>query len=71
MPITPVDSIMYANQNSLVAATKQTDYQNRIQQQEYAAIARSAEKENKVVEVNELTEEQKIDSQRESEKEKE
>jgi len=40
MPITPLEGIVYANQNMQVPAAKQTDYQNRVEFQNVIAAAR-------------------------------
>ena len=69
MPITPLDAITFANQNMHVAASKQNDYRNRIDQQKYALVAKMAEKDVEVAGVDELTDDQKIDAQREHNKE--
>jgi len=65
MPITPLDAITFANQNMQVAASKQNDYRNRIESQKYALVAEIVSKEAQVKGVDDLTEEQKIDEQRE------
>jgi len=70
MPITPLDAITFANQNMQVAASKQNDYRNRIEQQKYAVVAKMAEKEMEVAGVDELTDDQRIDAQREHNKER-
>ena len=69
MPITPLDAITFANQNMPVAASKQNDYRNRIEQQKYAVVAKMVEKETTVSGVDELTDDQKIDAEREHNKE--
>lgn len=65
MPITPLDAITFANQNMQVAASKQNDYRNRIESQKYALVAEMVGKETQVNGVDDLSEEQKIDEQRE------
>lgn len=65
MPITPLDAITFANQNMQVAASKQNDYRNRIESQKYAVVAEMVGKENQVEGVDDLSEDQKVDEQRE------
>jgi hypothetical protein len=65
MPITPLDAITFANQNMQVAASKQNDYRNRIEQQKYAAVQELAKKELSVTDVGDLSEDQKVDGERE------
>lgn len=69
MPITPLDAITFANQNMHVVASKQNDYRNRLEQQKYAAVARLTQSEMEVAGVGELKDDQKIDAQREHNKE--
>ncbi len=65
MPITPLDAITFANQNMQVAASKQNDYRNRIEQQKYAAVQEMLKKEISVADVGDLLDDQKIDGERE------
>ncbi len=69
MPITPLDAITFANQNMQVVASKQNDYRNRLEQQKYAAVERLTKGEMGVAGVGELKDDQKIDAQREHNKE--
>lgn len=69
MPITPLEAITFANQNMQVAASKQNDYRNRIEQQSYAAVAKLAQKDAEVAGVGELKEDEKIDGEREHNRE--
>jgi len=69
MPMTPLDAITFANQNMQVAASKQNDYRNRIEQQKFAAVARTVAGQMEVAGVGELKEDEKIDAQREHNKE--
>ena len=69
MPLSPIESITYANQSMTVASTKQTDHQNRIEKQAYAAVEALAKKETTVTEVNELTEDKAIDPEKEHNRE--
>ena len=69
MPITPLDAITFANQNMQVVASKQNDYRNRLEQQKYAAVARLTQSEMEVAGVGELKDDQKIDAEREHNKE--
>ena len=70
MPITPLDAITFANQNMQVVASKQNDYRNRLDQQKYAAVERLTKGEMQVAGVGELKEDQKIDAEREHNKER-
>jgi len=65
MPITPLDAITFANQNMQVAASKQNDYRNRIEQQKYAMVQELAKKEISVADVGDLLDDQKVDGERE------
>ncbi len=69
MPITPLDAITFANQNMQVAASKQNDYRNRIEQQKYAAVVATVDKNRDVAEVGDLLDEQKIDGEKEHNRE--
>ena len=69
MPLTPIESIAYANQNMNIAATKQNDYQTRINKQAYTAVEESLKKDNPINEINELTEDKAIDAQEEHNRE--
>ena len=69
MPLSSIESITYANQSLTVASTKQTDHQNRIEKQAYAAVEALAKKETAVSEVNELTEDKAIDPEKEHNRE--
>ena len=69
MPITPLDAITFANQNMQVVASKQNDYRNRLGQQKYAAVERLTKGEMQVASVGELKDDQKIDAEREHNKE--
>jgi len=70
MPITPLDAITFANQNMQVVASKQNDYRNRLEQQKYAVVAKMLEKETEVSGVDDLTDDQKIDAEREHNRER-
>jgi len=67
--MTPLDAITFANQNMQVAASKQNDYRNRLEQQKYAAVERLTKSEMEVAGVGELKDDQKIDAEREHSKE--
>jgi hypothetical protein len=69
MPINQIEAIAYANQNTQVAATKQSDHRNRIQKQDYEAVIRSTQKESEVDEVGAAAEDQKIEDNREHNRE--
>ncbi len=69
MPITPLDAITFANQNMQVVASKQNDYRNRIESQQYAAVVASVKGNSEIEELNELKDDQKVDSEREHQRE--
>ena len=68
MPISPVGSIIYANQNMQVAATKQLDFQARVDFQNLVAGAMANEKEKAIEETRELEEDAAITPDREHQK---
>jgi hypothetical protein len=65
MPISPIGSIIYANQNMQVAATKQLDFQARVDFQNLVANALANEKEAVIEETRELEEDAAINPDRE------
>jgi hypothetical protein len=69
MPISPLESIMYVNQNMQVPAAKQTDYQNRVDFQNVIAAARVNEKPSTVADVGDLVETEAIDPEKEHQRE--
>ncbi len=68
MPITPLEGIMYVNQNMQVPAAKQTDHQNRVEFQNIVAAARVNEKPSVVQDVGDLVESEPIDPEKEHQK---
>jgi lysyl-tRNA synthetase class II len=69
MPITPLEGIMYANQNMHVPASKQTDHQNRVEFQNVIAAARINEKPSVIEDVDDLLEKKAIDPEQEHQRE--
>ncbi len=69
MPISPLEGIMYVNQNMQVPAAKQTDYQNRVEFQNVIAAARVNEKPSTVMDVGDLTQTDPIDPEKEHQRE--
>ena len=65
MPISPIGSIIYANQNMQIAATKQLDFQARVDFQNLVAGALANEKEAVIEEARELEEDAAINPDRE------
>ena len=70
MAITPVGGMIYANQNMQVAASKQTDFQARLDAQGVAATVAANEEEKKVQDVRPTEETHKIDPEKEHQREK-
>lgn len=70
MAIGPIGGMTYANQNMQVAASKQTDFQNKLDLQNVQAAAAANEKDKEVTEVRPTEETYKIDPEHEHEKEK-
>lgn len=70
MPVGPIGSVIYANQLMTLQASKQGDYQNRVDMQNAAAVAMLNEKEDEVQEVRPAEEVYRIDPENEHEKEK-
>ncbi len=69
MPITPLEGIVYANQNMQVPAAKQTDHQNRVEFQNVVAAVRVNEKPATVMDVGDLVETEAIDPEKEHQRE--
>ncbi len=69
MPITPLEGIVYANQNMQVPASKQTDYRNRVEFQNLVAAAAVNEKPSVVQDVGDLVETEPIDPEKEHQRE--
>ena len=70
MAVSPVGAMIYTNQNMNAAAVKQTDFQNRLDMQNVAAMASSNEKNKEIEEVRPTEETYKIDPEKEHEKQK-
>lgn len=70
MAISPVGGMIYANQNMQVQATKQADFQSRLEAQSLAATVASNEDKKEIEEIRPTEESYKLDPDRESEKEK-
>ena len=70
MPITPIEGITYINQNMQVAATKQIDFQSRLDLQNAAAVEAINNKNNEVEETDKAQESKKLDSDQEHNQEK-
>ncbi len=69
MPITPLEGIMYVNQNMQVPASKQTDFQNRVEFQNIIAAARINEKPSAIEDIDDLVETEQIDPEKEHQRE--
>jgi len=69
MPITPIDAINYANQNTNVASIKKGEYDSRVQGQSYAALQESIKKDILIEDINQISEDKPIEEQREHERE--
>lgn len=70
MAIGPIGAHIYVNQNMQVQASKQTDFQNKLDLQNVQAAAMANEKDKEVQEVRPPEETYKIDPEHEHEKEK-
>ena len=70
MAITPVGGMVYANQNVQAVATKQADFQSRLDAQNVAAAAAANDKDKEVREVRPTEETYKIDPEKEHQREK-
>ncbi|MDD3342324.1 MAG: hypothetical protein PHR87_01980 [Sulfurospirillaceae bacterium] len=70
MPVGPIGSVIYANQLTTLQASKQGDYQNRVDIQNAAAAALLNEKEDEIQEVRPTEETYRIDPENEHEKQK-
>lgn len=70
MAIGPIGAHIYVNQNMQVQASKQTDFQNRLEMQNLQAAAVANEKNKEVTEVRPTEETYKIDPENEHEKQK-
>jgi len=67
--ISPIEGITYVNQNMQVAATKQLDFQARVDFQNLVAASLANEKGNVIEELNDVEEEAAINPDREHQRE--
>ncbi len=70
MSISPVGGVIYANQNMQIPASKQIDFQNRLDLQNSVAAQILNEKEEEIAEVRPTEETYRIDPEKEHEREK-
>lgn len=70
MPVGPIGNMIYANQLMHLQASKQSEYQNRVDMQNMAAAALANEKEEDIQEVRPTEETYKIDPEKEHERKK-
>ncbi len=70
MGISPIGGIIYTNQNMQVPASKQIDFQNKLDLQNVMAAEVLNEKEKEIEEVRPTEESYKIDPEKEHEKER-
>ncbi len=70
MAITPLEGIIFANQNMQVAASKQTDHRGRVDFQNLVAAAKVNEKAKTVVGIDELVDSPEIDAEKEHQRER-
>lgn len=70
MAISPVGGMIYANQNMQVQATKQADFQSRLEAQNLAATIASNEDQKEIEEIRPTEESYMVDPEKEHEKEK-
>jgi len=70
MAITPLEGIIFANQNMQVAASKQIDYRGRVDFQNLVAGAKTNEQVKGIAGVDNLVESKKIDAEKEHQREK-
>lgn len=69
MAISQIGGIIYANQNMQVAATKQLDFQNRVDLQNYAAVEAANDKQKQIEETRPAEESKGINAEREHQRE--
>ncbi len=69
MPVTPLENIVLINQNMQVPAAKQTDYQNRVEFQNFIAAVQANEKPATVADIDDLVESEAIDPEKEHQRE--
>ncbi len=70
MAISPVGGMLYANQNMQTPATKQAEFQQRLDAQTTVAMSESNEEQKQVKEVRPTEETYKIDPEKEHEQQK-
>lgn len=70
MPVGPIGNMIYANQLMHLQASKQGEYQNRVDMQNMVAAALANEKEEDIQEVRPTEETYKIDPEKEHERKK-
>jgi regulator of protease activity HflC (stomatin/prohibitin superfamily) len=68
MEVTPTSNITHVHQNTLVASTKQADFQNRLDVQNNAIQESLKEKEKEVEEIRPTEETYRIDPEKEHER---
>ena len=69
MPISPIGSIIYANQNTQVAATKQTDFQSRVDFQNMIAAKMLNEKDTVIEDLDDIDEKVAVNPDKEHQRE--
>lgn len=70
MPVSPLGNVIQVHQNMTAAATKQANFQSRLDLQESIASAAANEKNKEIQEVRPAEESYKIDPENEHEKQK-
>jgi len=70
MAVGPIGAMIYVNQNMHIQATKQLDFQSRLDAQNAAAATATNEKSKEVQEIRPTEETYKIDPEKEHQKEK-
>jgi hypothetical protein len=70
MAVGPVGAMVYTNQNMHLQATKQLDFQSKLDAQNLAAAAATNEKSKEIQEVRPTEETYKIDPEKEHERER-
>ncbi len=69
MAISQIGGIVYTNQNMQVAATKQLDFQNRVDLQNYAAVEAANDKQKQIDETRPTEDSKGINAEREHQRE--
>ncbi len=70
MAISPVGGMLYANQNMQTPATKQAEFQQRVEAQTTTAMTASNEEKKEIEEIRPTEETYKVDPEKEHEKQK-